>query len=139
MKRLVAIALLIFGCDNHSVPPGGVANNKITVFTDKSDYMRNEKTVITISNNTDQVVIFHGCSSNVFYYRDQWIEGQWLEWTRLACSDSLMDEMAIEPYENLLDSIVVHKPGTYRFRYPLFLQGDGNAPDTLTSNAFTIH
>ncbi|KAB2879968.1 hypothetical protein F9K33_07310 [bacterium] len=141
MRHLILTLLVsvLFGCSHDRAPVENSTVYGVTVFTDKTDYIRNEKTIITIYNNTNESVVFQGCLSNVYYYRDKWVEDQWVQWTSLVCPDSLMEEMTIDPYTNMSDSLVVHKPGTYRFRYPLFWNGDINDPDTITSNSFTIH
>ncbi len=116
-----------------------VSDEVLYVTTDKSDYKRNEKTVIAIHNGTDRTVVFQGCLSDVFYYRDRWVEEEWVEWTSLYCSDTVKVIFILGPRSSLSDSIVVHKPGDYRFRLPLNWDSPNGMPDMISSNSFTIH
>jgi hypothetical protein len=130
--------LLLNGCDFNTSRSDITSSYGLLITTDKTDYLRNEKTIITIVNNTDQTAVFDRCRSDIFYYRDRWVENQWVEWASLACSDSTMTKLILKPHTSISDSIVVHKPGDYRFRYPMYWDGE-NTPDTMSSNSFTIY
>ena len=129
--------LLLNGCDSNVTRSDITSAYGLFVTTDKTSYMRNEKTVITIVNNSDQTAVFERSQSDIFYYRDRWVENQWVQWTSLFYSDSL-EKLILKPHTSISDSIVVHKPGDYRFRYPMYLEGE-NTPDTISSNSFTIY
>lgn len=138
MKKYLSllIPLLIFGCDPGSDPS---PNQSLFISTDKVDYQRNEKTILTIYNHSDRVAVFQGCLSDVFYYRDRWVEDAWVEWTSLSCSDTVETFLILLPNTSFSDSVVVHKPGGYRFRIPLNWEETSGTPDMITSNSFTIH
>lgn len=57
--------LLLNGCDSDANRSDHVSTG-LFITTDKTEYLRNEKTIITFINNTDQTVIFEGCLSDIF-------------------------------------------------------------------------
>ena len=137
-SMLCLTILLLNGCDSDANRSDHVSTG-LFITTDKTEYLRNEKTIITFINNTDQTVIFEGCLSDIFYYRDKWVENQWVEWTNLSCSDTSLIQFALRPHTSTSDSVVVRKPGEYRLRYPIHWNDQQNTPDTMSSNSFTIH
>lgn len=130
---------LIGGCDRNTDRADIPSPYTLFISTNKTDYERNERTVITIFNNTDQTVVFDRCHSDIFYYRDKWVENQWIEWTSLSCSDTALSKLILTPHTSVSDSIIVRKPGEYRFRYPIHWNDDQNTPDTVVSTSFIIH
>jgi hypothetical protein len=138
-STLWLMILLLNGCDPDSTRSDITSSYGLFITTDKTDYVRNEKTIIKIVNNTDHTAVFEACLSDVFYCRDKWVDYQWVQWTSLSCSDTSMYHLILKPHSMISDSIVVHKPGDYRFRYPMHWEGAQNTPDTLSSNSFTIH
>lgn len=137
-SMLCLTILLLNGCDADANRSDHVSTG-LFITTDKTAYLRNEKTIITFVNNTDQTVIFEGCLSDIFYYRDKWVENQWVEWTNLSCSDTSLIQFALRPRTSISDSVIVRKPGEYRLRYPIYWDSRQDAPDTISSNTFTIH
>ncbi len=99
----------------------------------------NEGTVITLINDSDSPISVKICNGDLFYYRDKLVGDQWVTWTSSPCTFETMDIYFVKPHESISDTIVVRKPGEYRFWYPIQFENDTPVPDTIYSNSFIIY
>ena len=135
MKKVLCVLFVFVACDENSrssFSPDGIA-----VFTDRNSYSRTDPTVITIANSSSETVAAADCGSTIYYTRQKWLDGVWVDWTEAFCD--VTNSRVIRPGDQLQDTIRVRKPGVYRFRYDLsVMAGDGGVLSAY-SNPFEIY
>ncbi len=136
IRSLFFLSFLMCACeDNDAV----VNVAPLRVFTSTTLYPMPQPVVLFLSNDTGEPISFDRWDETVFYYRDKLTETGWVEWTQTGIfPESVQTVQTLEPGETYADTIHVRKPGVYRFRVPVLLNGDPQRAQVLTSNVFEI-
>lgn len=139
MKYLMMICSVafFFSCDN--VMEEFTIEKELDVSTQSRRYELNDPIAVSVMNNSADTITLEVCNRNVFYYRDKLTENGWEEWTQLSCETPLrLHTIQLLPFTKYVDTIVVRKPGTYRFRIPVMKNRSENQMEMLHSNSFSI-
>lgn len=130
MKRILVFSFLLSAC-------GGGSSPDIVIETEETEYFQERAIAVSIQNNGSDPISVMVCSGDIFYVRDKLVNGNWQYWTEHDCFGAALEPFVIATDESMEDTIIVSKPGTYRFRFPV-IRGTAEE-DTITSNVFSIY
>ena len=130
---IIFVGIVIFSCDNEEI-----IAEKVQVKTDKNTYMDLQDIIITITNNSDELLEFYICNGKQFpTYELQRFNGKWSIIAASICngfSSYCCGVMKIgETKKDTLISNWLDK-GKYRFKYSF---GTDNSK-VFYSNQFNI-
>jgi hypothetical protein len=139
MKKLVSFVVVVFiiACEESYKPEE--SSVPLRASTSSTAYTVNDPIVVYVTNHTDDPISFERWDGTIFYYRDKLTDSGWVEWTQTGIyPSSEMQRYVLDADEVYVDTIIVRKPGIYRFRFPIRHNDDPSRGDVLTTNSFSI-
>jgi hypothetical protein len=139
MKKLVSFVVVVFiiACEESYKPEE--SSVPLRASTSSTAYTVNDPIVVYVTNQTDDPISFERWDGTIFYYRDKLTDSGWVEWTQTGIyPSSEMQRYVLDADEVYVDTIIVRKPGIYRFRFPIRHNDDPSRGDVLTTNSFSI-
>lgn len=139
MKKLVSFVIVVFilACEESYKPEESLA--PLRASTSSAAYTVNDPIVVYVANQADEPVSFERWDGTIFYYRDKLTDSGWVEWTQTGIyPSSEMQRFILATNETYTDTILVRKPGVYRFRFPILHNNDPSRAGILTTNSFSI-
>jgi hypothetical protein len=139
MKKLILAALfvVILACEESYKPE--VSSTPLQASTSATTYSINDPIVVYVANRTGDPISFERWDGTIFYFRDKLTDSGWVQWTQTGIyPSSEMQRFILGTDEVYADTIIVRKPGIYRFRFPIRHNDDPSRGDVLTTNSFSI-
>ncbi len=135
---LLVIVFFVVACEEDYKP--NISKSIVGAATGTYAYATtNPQVVVYLTNHGDEPVGFDRWDATIYYYRDKLTDSGWVEWTKIGIyPTSVYDRYTLNPDEIYADTILVRKPGTYRFRFPILLNNDPVRLNMVTSNVFMI-